>query len=53
MVTRCCRPRPRVGVHCKMGCKHVVITYPEMSGQKSEVINSRFANQRIFPYIFP
>ena len=22
-------------------------TYPEMSGQKSEVINSRFANQRI------
>ena len=28
-------------------------TYLEMSGQKSEVINSRFANQRIFPYIFP
>ena len=28
-------------------------TYAEMSGQKSEVINSRFANQRIFPYIYP
>ena len=27
--------------------------YAEMSGQKSEVINSRFANQRIFPYIYP
>ena len=27
--------------------------YPEMSGQREELINSRFANQRIFPYIFP
>ena len=29
------------------------LAYAEMSGQKSEVINSRFANQRIFPYIYP
>ena len=28
--------------------------YPEMSGQlKGKLINSRFANQRIFPYNFP
>ena len=30
-----------------------VPAYPEMSGQTENMINSRFANHRIFPYIFP